>query len=328
MQPDPVLTIDELRVTVHRGAAEAVRGVSLTVAPGEIVGLVGESGSGKTLTCRAALGVLPAGCEISGGSVSFGREDLVHLSRKGWERLHGGGIGAVFQDPASYLNPVLTVGGQLAEALRVKKGLPRRAARQRAIELMDAVGLRDPARVYHQLPSELSGGMLQRIMIAIAISADPALLIADEATSALDVTIQAEIIALLLRLRAERGLAVLFVSHDLAVIRELCDSIAVFYAGEIVESGPVDEIVERPRHPYTQALLRVASSAGDFSRRSLEVIPGHPPRVDARITGCRFASRCPVAVDACRAGDIAEGEIRAGHTVRCIRAHDAELVAS
>jgi peptide/nickel transport system ATP-binding protein len=345
---ETVLTIDDLRVTVHHGAALAVRGVSLTVAPGEIVGLVGESGSGKTLTCRAALGVLPAGCDISSGSVSFRGEDLVHLSRKGWERLHGGGIGAVFQDPASYLNPVLTVGSQLAEALRVKKGLPRRAARQRAIELMDAVGLRDPARVYHQIPSELSGGMLQRIMIAIAISADPALLIADEATSALDVTIQAEIIALLLRLRAERGLAVLFVSHDLAVIRELCDSVAVFYAGEVVESGPVDEIVERPRHPYTQALLRVAA-ARDFSRRSLEVIPGQPPQAGARITGCRFASRCPAAADACRAGDIAEtlvtggderdipaqyrphrptGEVRAAHTVRCIRAHDAELVAS
>jgi len=327
MPPEPVLAIDDLRVTVHHGAATAVRGVSLTVAPGEIVGMVGESGSGKTLTCRAALGVLPAGCAVSGGSVSFGRQDVTQLSRKEWQRLHGGGIGAVFQDPASYLNPVLTVGSQLAEALRVKKQLTRRAAHQRAIGLMDAVGLRDPARVYHQVPAELSGGILQRIMIAIAISGDPALLIADEATSALDVTIQAEIIALLLRLRDERGLAVLFVSHDLAVIRELCDSVAVFYAGEIVESGPVDEIVERPRHPYTRALLRVAS-AGDLGRRALEVIPGQPPQVGARITGCRFASRCPVAVDACRAADIADSEIRAGHAVRCLRAHDAELVAS
>ena len=327
MPPDPVLTIDDLRVTVHHGAAEAVRGVSLSVAPGEIVGLVGESGSGKTLTCRAALGVLPAGCDISGGSVSFLGEDLGCLSGKEWERLHGSGIGAVFQDPASYLNPVLTVGSQLTEALRVKKRLSRRAARERAIELMGAVGLREPARVYHQIPAELSGGMLQRVMIAIAISGDPRLLIADEATSALDVTIQAEILTLLLRLRDERGLAVLFVSHDLAVIRELCDSVAVFYAGEIVESGPVDEIIARPRHPYTQGLLRVAS-AGDLGRRALEVIPGQPPAVGAPIAGCRFADRCPVAADACRAGEIASSEIRAGHTVRCIRAHDAELVAS
>jgi peptide/nickel transport system ATP-binding protein len=192
---------------------------------------------------------------------------------------------------------------------------------------MDAVGLRDPARVYHQIPAELSGGMLQRIMIAIAISADPALLVADEATSALDVTIQAEIIGLLLRLREERGLAVLFVSHDLAVIRELCDSVAVFYAGEIVESGPAGEVVERPRHPYTQALLRVAA-AGDFTRRTLEVIPGQPPGVGAQVTGCRFAARCPVAVDACRAGEVGDVRVQDGHGVRCVRAHDGELVAS
>jgi peptide/nickel transport system ATP-binding protein len=325
--PEPVLALDDLHVTVHHGAATAVRGVSLTVAPGQIVGLVGESGSGKTLTCRAALGVLPAGCGISGGAISFGGEDLAHLSRKGWERLHGRGIGAVFQDPASYLNPVLTVGSQLAEALRVVKRLSRRAARERAIELMAAVGLREPARVYHQVPAELSGGMLQRVMIAIAISGDPALLIADEATSALDVTIQAEILALLARLRDERGLAVLFVSHDLAVIRELCDSVAVFYAGQIVESGPVEEIIARPRHPYTQGLLRVAA-AGDFARRTLEVIPGQPPPAGALINGCRFADRCPVAVDACRAGDIAVSEIEAGHTVRCARVRDAERVPS
>jgi peptide/nickel transport system ATP-binding protein len=325
--PDPVLAIDDLHVTVHHGAATAVRGVSLTVAPGQIVGLVGESGSGKTLTCRAALGVLPGGCAISSGRVSFGGVDLGLASRKEWERVHGSGIGAVFQDPASYLNPVLTVGGQLAEALRVVKRLPRRAARERAIELMDAVGLREPARVYHQVPAELSGGMLQRIMIAIAISGDPALLIADEATSALDVTIQAEILALLARLRDERGLSVLFVSHDLAVIRELSDSVAVFYAGQIVESGPADEIIARPRHPYTQGLLRVAS-AGDFARRTLEVIPGQPPPAGARISGCRYADRCPVAMDACRAGDIAAREIRAGHTVRCTRVHDAQLVPS
>ena len=205
---------------------------------------------------------------------------MTDLSRRGWERLHGTGIGAVFQDPASYLNPSLTVGSQLTEVLRVKQGLPRREAHRKAIELFTAVGLRQPERVFHQIPAELSGGMLQRVMIAIAISCDPRLLIADEATTALDVTIQAEIIELLRDLRDQRGLAVLFVSHDLAVIRELCDRVVVFYAGEVVESGPVEEIIERPRHPYTQALLRVAS-VGDFSRRELEVIPGQPPQVGA-----------------------------------------------
>ena len=263
-----LLRLDDLHISVHSGAATAVRGVSLRVRAGEIVGLVGESGSGKTLTCRAALGVLPAGCAVERGTVSFGGADVTSLPRRDWERLHGSQLGAVFQDPASYLNPVLTVGGQLAEVLRVKLGLGRRAAHHRALELFEAVGLRQPERVCRQIPAELSGGMRQRVMIAIAISCDPKLLVADEPTTALDVTIQAEVLELLRRLRDERGLAVLFVSHDLAVITQLCDRIVVFYAGEIVESGPAREIAERPRHPYTQALLRVAS-VGDFGRREL-----------------------------------------------------------
>ncbi len=271
--PDEVLHIQDLHITVHDGAATAVRGITLSVGPGEIVGLVGESGSGKTLACRAALGVLPAGCAVSQGAISFGGEDVTGLSRRGWERLHGTAVGAVFQDPASYLNPNLTVGGQLAEVLRVKQRLARAEAHRKTVELFAAVGLHDPERVFHQIPAELSGGMLQRVMIAIAISCDPRLLIADEATTALDVTIQAEIIELLKDLRDQRNLAVLFVSHDLALIRELCDRVVVFYAGEAVETGPVEEIIDRPRHPYTQALLRVAS-VGDFQRRELRVIPG------------------------------------------------------
>jgi peptide/nickel transport system ATP-binding protein len=316
---DEVLRISGLHVSVHHGTAVAVRGVSLQVRAGEIVGLVGESGSGKTLTCRAALGVLPPGCAIEQGTVSFAGRDVTALSRRQWEDLHGSRIGAVFQDPASYLNPSIPVGRQLAEVLRVKLGLRRRQARHRALELLAAVGLHQPERVFHQLPAELSGGMLQRVMIAIAISCDPQLLVADEATTALDVTIQAEILELLLRLRDQRGLAVLFVSHDLAVITELCDRIVVFYAGEVVESGPAREIVERPRHPYTQALLRVAS-VGDYRRRELEVIAGQPPRVGADIAGCRFAGRCPLAGPACRTGAIQPVTVGDGHDVRCVRA--------
>jgi peptide/nickel transport system ATP-binding protein len=323
---DEVLRLDDLHVSVHDGAATAVRGVSLEVRAGEIVGLVGESGSGKTLTCRAALGVLPAGCAVERGSVSFAGVDVTSLPRRGWERLHGSHLGAVFQDPASYLNPVLTVGYQLAEVLRVKLGLGRRAARSRALELFEAVGLRQPELVFHQIPAELSGGMLQRVMIAIAISCDPQLLVADEPTTALDVTIQAEVLELLGRLRDERGLAVLFVSHDLAVITQLCDRIVVFYAGEIVESGPAEEIIQRPRHPYTQALLRV-SSVGDFRRRELEVIAGQPPRVGADITGCRFAARCPVAVPECGAGPVRSVPVGDQHQVRCVHAARA-VVAS
>jgi len=326
--PPDLLRLDDLHITVHHGAAAAVRGVSLTVQPGEIVGLVGESGSGKTLTCRAALGVLPPGCAIEQGTVSFGGHDVTRLPRRGWERLHGSEIGAVFQDPASYLNPALTVGSQLAEVLRVKRGASRRAARQRAIELFAAVGLHRPEWVYHQIPAELSGGMLQRVMIAIAICGDPQLLVADEATTALDVTIQAEVIEMVLQLREQRELAVLFVSHDLAVVSQLCDRIAVFYAGEIVESGPAGEIIERPRHPYTQALLRVAS-VGDFGRRELEVIPGQPPQVGAQLSGCRFADRCPVALPACREAAIQPVAVGDEHDARCLRAVPAfsELAA-
>jgi peptide/nickel transport system ATP-binding protein len=322
--PDTVLGIEDLHVTVHDGGATAVRGVSLTVRSGEIVGLVGESGSGKTLTCRAALGVLPRGVAAAKGKITFAGEDVTGLPPRGWERLHGSHIGAVFQDPAAYLNPNLTVGSQVTEVLRVKRGLSRARAHRKAVELLTAVGLHQAGRVFHQVPAELSGGMLQRVMIAIAISCDPELLIADEATTALDVTIQAEIIELIKDLRDQRGLAVLFVSHDLAVIRELCDRVVVFYAGEVVEAGPVAEIIERPRHPYTQALLRVAS-VGDFRRRELEVIPGQPPHVGDRITGCRFAGRCPSAIDACRAGDIALTRLGPAHEARCARTGDPAL---
>jgi peptide/nickel transport system ATP-binding protein len=323
---EEVLRLEDLYVSVHDGAATAVRGVSLRVRAGEIVGLVGESGSGKTLTCRATLGVLPPGCAVERGTVSFGGVDVTSLSRRGWERLHGSHLGAVFQDPASYLNPVLTVGHQLTEVLRVKLGLSRRAAHHRALELLDAVGLRQPGRVFHQIPAELSGGMLQRVMIAIAISCDPQLLVADEPTTALDVTIQAEVLELLQQLRDERGLAVLFVSHDLAVITQLCDRIAVFYAGEIVESGPAEEITQRPRHPYTQALLRVAS-VGDFRKRELEVIAGQPPQVGEDITGCRFAARCPVAIAECWAGPIRSVPVGDRHQVRCAHAARAAVTS-
>jgi peptide/nickel transport system ATP-binding protein len=320
----PVLRIDDLHVSVHDGAATAVRRVSLLVRPGETVGLVGESGSGKTLTCRAALGLLPRGCAVDRGTVTFAGEDVTAASRRAWERVHGSQMGAVFQDPASYLNPSLTVGAQLAEVLRVKMRLSRGQAHQRSIELLEGVGLHQPERVFHQIPAELSGGMLQRVMIAIAISCEPRLLIADEATTALDVTIQAEVIDLLLQLRRQRNLAVLFVSHDLAVVAELCDRIYVFYAGEVVETGLVDEIVNRPRHPYTKALLRVAS-VGNFGRRQLEVIPGSPPEVGTHGEGCRFASRCAYAVGSCWQGTVRSVAVGPDHYALCNRVDDDEL---
>ena len=241
---EPVLRVEGLRVTVNGGRTEAVHGVSFEVGRGEIVGLVGESGSGKSLTCRAVTGLLAPGCERSAGTVELlGGEnggdsvDLAALDRSGWNKVRGTRVGIVFQDPASYLNPSLPVGKQLVEAIRVHTSVSRAEARQRAIELFASVGLREPESVYRQYPHELSGGMAQRVLIAIAISGDPDLLIADEATSALDVLVQAEVLDLLRGLVRDRGLALLLVTHDLAVVAELCDRVLVCDRGRIIEQG-------------------------------------------------------------------------------------------
>ncbi|MGW6268873.1 ABC transporter ATP-binding protein [Streptomyces sp. NPDC055060] len=320
-----VLTIEGLDVTIG-GTARAVRDVSLSLAPGESVGLVGESGSGKSLTCRAVLGVLPPGCDVGRGSITLAARDgkaqapteLTALPRKGWNGIRGRRVAAVFQDPASYLNPSLAVGRQLAEQLRVGQGLSRAAAHARAVELFAAVGLHRPDELYHQYPHELSGGMLQRVLIAIAVSCTPELLIADEATTALDVVIQAEILELLGSLRREQGLALLLVTHDLAVVAESCDRVVVMYAGEIVEDGPTAQVLAAPAHPYTQALLRVAS-LGDWGRRELDVIPGRPPETGADLPGCRFAERCAYVAPQCTAGPVALRTLAAGRRSRCLR---------
>jgi peptide/nickel transport system ATP-binding protein len=317
------LVVDGLSITVGHGANTAVTDVSFTVGRGEAVGLVGESGSGKTLTCRAALGILPPGCDASSGRLVVDGTDVSGFRRKDWQKLRGRHVGAVFQDPGSYLNPSIPVGRQVREAVRATSGRSRRDAAAHVRTLFAAVGLRDPEHVYHQLPAELSGGMLQRVMIAIAICADPRLLVADEATTALDVTVQAEIIELLRHLRDERDVSIVFVSHDLAVIGELCDRIVVFYAGEVVEIGTSEQILHHPRHPYTQAMMRVAS-VGDYERRELDVIPGAPPLVGAAITGCRFAARCEFAQPACSAGPIALTPTDET-LVRCVRADDPEV---
>jgi peptide/nickel transport system ATP-binding protein len=256
---EAILRVEDLRVTVGNGRTEAVRGVSFAVHRGETVGLVGESGSGKTLTCRAVLGLLAPGCARSAGRIELGgasgTTDLASLNRREWNAVRGTRIGTVFQDPASYLNPSITVGRQLAETLRIKSGLSRAEARVRALELFASVGLRRPENVYHQYPHELSGGMAQRALIAIAISGDPDLLVADEATSSLDVLVQAEVLQLLRRLTEERGLALLLVTHDLAVVAEVCDRVLVCYRGELVEQGPTGQIISQPQHPHTRALL-------------------------------------------------------------------------
>jgi peptide/nickel transport system ATP-binding protein len=313
-----LLDVEGLNVVVGPQALRAVRDVAFSIRPGEAVGLVGESGSGKTLTCRAVLGALAAGSRLSGGTISLGGRSLVGLSVRDWEQLHGSVIAAVFQDPASYLNPSVPVGRQIAEVLVVKQRLSRTAARARGVELFAALGLTDAARVAKQLPAELSGGMLQRVAIAIAIACDPVLLIADEATTALDVTIQAEVLDLLANLQKERDLALLFVSHDLGVVAEVCDSIIVMYSGEIVESGPAEEILARPQHPYTQALVRVAAP-GRGADHQFATIEGQPPKLGERIDGCHFASRCPFAEAQCTRHPIELRDVGDSHQARCRR---------
>ncbi|GAA2996649.1 ABC transporter ATP-binding protein [Actinokineospora diospyrosa] len=252
---EPVLAVRDVRIRSQVDDREIVKGVSFELTPGKVVGIVGESGSGKTLTCRAVLGILPPHFEVSAGTIHVAGEDVATLEPRQLTAMRGSTISAVFQDPASYLNPSIQVGPQIAEVIRVKKGAKRREARRRAVELLAAVHLRDPELVYTQYTYELSGGMLQRVLIAAAIAADPRVLIADEATTALDVTVQAEILDLLADLRDNAGLALVVVSHDLAVVAQLCDEVLVMREGEVVEQGPTEQVLYHPRHDYTRLLI-------------------------------------------------------------------------
>jgi peptide/nickel transport system ATP-binding protein len=316
-----MLRVDDLQVSVGNHLV-AVRDVSFQIGRGEAVGLVGESGSGKTLTCRSVLGLLPETGHVDSGSIRLGGGDseveLTGARRATWNQVRGTRLAAVFQDPASYLNPSLTIGHQVDEVLRVRGGPGRREAKERTLELLLEVGLHDAELVYHRYPFELSGGMLQRVVIAIAISLNPELLIADEATTALDTVVQAEILELLRRLRRTHQLSLLLVTHDLAVVAETCDRVLVMYAGEIVESGPTEQVLGDPQHPYTQALMGVAS-IGDWSRRTLDTIPGQPPAAGEELPGCRFAPRCRYAAPECVAGAIPLTAVDRDRASRCVR---------
>ncbi|MFD3955273.1 MULTISPECIES: ABC transporter ATP-binding protein [Streptomyces] len=259
---EPVLALHDVRITDRVTEREIVHGVTFELTPGKAVGIVGESGSGKTLTCRAALGILPPHFEITAGRIVLAGTDIATLAPRQWTDLRGATISAVFQDPASYLNPAIKVGAQIAEVIRVKQGLKRRAARRRAVELLTAVRLRDPELVYGQYPHELSGGMLQRVLIAAAIAVEPRALIADEATTALDVTVQAEILDLLDELRTRTGLALVVVSHDLAVVAQFCDEVLVMRQGEVVERGETRSVLHDPQHDYTRLLIAEHDSYG------------------------------------------------------------------
>jgi ABC-type glutathione transport system ATPase component len=250
-----LLSVRGVHIRDQMADHEIVHGISFELAPGKAVGIVGESGSGKTLTCRAALGILPDQLVVSAGSITIAGHDIAGLSVRQWTGLRGSTISGVFQDPASYLNPSIPAGPQIAEVIRVKKKVGRREARDRVLDLLRSVQLRNPENVYSQYTFELSGGMLQRVLIAAAIAADPRVLIADEATTALDVTVQAEILDLLADLRERTGLALLIVAHDLAVVAQVCDEVLVMRQGDVVEHGTTEDVLYRPQHEYTQLLI-------------------------------------------------------------------------
>ncbi|SFR68908.1 peptide/nickel transport system ATP-binding protein/peptide/nickel transport system permease protein [Agromyces sp. CF514] len=298
-----VLAVDGLRVdlAVGGGTMHPVDGVSFEVAAGESLGIVGESGSGKSLSLKAVLGLLPPGATAE-GDLRFAFDGGVVRDA---ERVRGYGVAMVFQEPMTALNPTMRVGDLIAEAVRARGRMSRRASRARVLELMAGVGIPEPERRARMWPHELSGGLRQRVMIAAALATEPELLLCDEPTTALDVTVQAQILDLLRRLREERGLAMVFVSHDLAVVAEVCDRVAVMYAGRIVEVGPVDEVLRSPRHPYTAALLASAPSFAGGGER-LATIPGSPPDPRSFPDGCRFAARCAFAREDCL---IAEHEL-------------------
>jgi oligopeptide transport system ATP-binding protein len=279
----------------ERGPVPAVRGVSLTVEAGETLGVVGESGSGKSVTALSVMRLLPPSGRIVAGAIELDGVDLLALSRSAMRAVRGRRIGMVFQDSMTSLNPLLTVGRQITESLETHLRMSRRAAAVRAAQLLEEVGIPEPGRRLEQYPHQLSGGLRQRVAVAIALAPNPNLLIADEPTTALDVTIQAQILELLRRERAERGMALILITHDLGVVASLADRLAVMYAGRVVESGPTERVFGDPRHPYTVGLLTsVPRLDGELGDR-LPSIPGSPPAMTALPVGCPFRPRCTYA---------------------------------
>jgi peptide/nickel transport system ATP-binding protein len=294
-----LLEVQGLEVTLTGTGGKLLDGVDVEIARGEILGMVGESGAGKSMTALAVMRMLPSGTRLTGGRVRFDGTDLTDAAPRTLRQLRGGQIGMVFQDPLSSLNPLMTVGAQIAEALRLH-GTSRRAAAARAIELLDLVGIRSPRTAVKSYPHEFSGGMRQRVMIAIAVANNPRLLIADEPTTGLDVTIQAGVLSLLTRLRDELGTAVLLITHDIGVVQDICDRVTVLYGGRAAETGTAAQVLGAAEHPYTFELIRSVPRLGATRQRRLATIPGTPPAPGERGDGCLFAPRCPVAQERCR----------------------------
>ncbi len=315
---DMILSVRGLRMgfASTRKVLVAVDGIDFDLRAGETLALLGESGCGKSATALSLLRLLPAAGRILGGEVNFDGHDLLQLPETDMRAIRGGGMAMIFQEPATSLNPVLTVGRQISEVLERHLEITGKAARQRALELLNAVGIADAPRRLDEFPFQLSGGMKQRVMIAVALAGNPRLLVADEPTTALDVTIQAQILDLLRRLQAERGMGMLLITHDLGVVAQMAQRVGVMYAGEIVEEAPREAFFASPRHPYTQKLF---AALPDLTRRGgrLETIAGQVPALSAMPTGCRFAERCPQAWERCRAEAPAWYDAGENHRVRC-----------
>ena len=322
----PVVDIRDLRVrftgerTVH-----AVNGVDITLAEGEVLGLLGESGSGKSVTLRALLRMLPAKRSVITGSIQVAGQDVLALDEAALERMRGRTVSMIFQEPMLALDPVYTIGEQIAETVIRHEGVSASQARQRALDMLERVRIPSARRRLDTYPHEMSGGMRQRAMIALALSCRPKVLLADEPTTALDATVQIQILLLLRELQREFGMAVIFVTHDIGVAVEICDRMAVMYAGRIVETGALRDVVKDPAHPYTRGLLSSTVLGADRGTR-LEVIPGAPPRLDRLPDGCAFAPRCRIVEPACGSGQISAVPLAAGRSARCIKLQTATTI--
>jgi peptide/nickel transport system ATP-binding protein len=330
----PVIAVEDLSVVLDRARLNVLitSEVSFSIMPGEVLALVGESGSGKSVTALSLMQLLSKDLSIGGGRIRFQPRvgpavDIAALGSRGRaiEALRGAGIGMIFQEPMSSFSPIHTVGRQIAEVVEIHERVPRRVARARAVELLDKVGIPDPERAFDRLPGEFSGGMRQRAMIARALICKPRLLIADEPTTALDVTIQAQILELLLDLKREMGMAILFITHNMGIVAQIADRLAIMYAGRIIESGDVRQIFRRPGHPYTRALLDAVPRLGDIDRmRRLSPVPGTVPSIFEMPRGCRFYPRCLHAI----AGEcdvaVPPRIMQDGHVVECLLAGEAE----
>ena len=328
-QPKQLIDVQDLHVSFRQGPARvpAVDGASFSMAPGEMLALVGESGSGKSVTALSILGLLPRPAAlVEQGHILFHGQDVLGMNDAQLRQIRGNRISMIFQEPMTALNPVLTVGWQIAEVLRQHHGISAKDARVQAIALLDKVGIPDPASRHDDYPHQLSGGMRQRVMIAIALACQPELLIADEPTTALDVTVQAQIMDLIARLRHEFGTAVLLITHNLALVREQADRIAVMYAGSIVEQAPRDELFARPAHPYTRLLLRSLPHSGQRGQR-LASISGSVPKLSDSGPGCPFAPRCPLAQPRCRDERPANTTVGEAHLAACHFATQAMAAA-